>query len=157
MATFLDRHSDADKAAMKALLMPLVAASRSRDFVDVAAARVQIAAFMQALSDCPRAIVQEAVAAMVSRGVVWMPKPGELKAECARIVGFKRAAVFKEITGSCRLQADGRCNASFFMEDEAGRSRRCDCWTDAQRAMDRIGQPIALPPAQPELRESEIW
>ena len=90
MPPFWDRHSQADKDALKALLMPLVAASRSRDFVDVNSARVQLAAFMQALSDCPREIVEEAVAAMVTRGIVWMPKPGELKAECARIVAAKR-------------------------------------------------------------------
>lgn len=133
-----DRTSRADQAAMRDLLLPLVAASRSRDFTDTGSAKVQVLAFLQALEDVPRALVAEAVAARVQAGVTWMPKPGELKADCARLRSEARATAAKRILIDCP-------HTGHWAEDADGRVDRCACWQRAQAAMAAIGAPVQAP------------
>lgn len=145
--------SKADQAAMGEMLAPLVAASRPREFSNPKAASAIVIAFCQALEEVPRTIVGEAVFAMVSRGIVWFPKPGELKEECARIVGLKRKAAADRHLAECD-------HPRHFIEVEINgvpRMKRCHCWERAQQAMDDVCAPIALPPAQHELQDSQVW
>lgn len=133
-----DRTNRADQAAMRDLLLPLVAASRSRDFADTGTAKVQVLAFLQALEDVPRELVAQAVAARVRAGVTWMPKPGELKADCAKLRTEARAAAFKKAVAGC-------AHAGYWAENAQGQVDRCACWTRGQAAMAAIGAPVQAP------------
>lgn len=149
--TYWTRSSE-DRAAMAALLRPLVAATRPREFVGTEAAAAQVLAFVQCLRDCPRAVVAEAVTGLVERGLTWMPKPGELKAACAHLVAEKRrAAWLATLASDCP-----DCHGSRWREvsvNSVPRMTRCACWTAAMQAVDRVGQPLALPQSREDRDE----
>lgn len=143
-----DRTSRVDQAAMRDLLVPLVAASRSRDFADTATAKVQVLAYMQALEDVPRELVAQAVAARVRAGVTWMPKPGELKADCARLRAEARSEAWQRVMASC-------AHPRQWVENAERRMERCPCWHRGQAAMAAIGAPVQAPLLL-EGREAEV-
>lgn len=97
---------------------------------------------MQCLEDVPRALVASAVGAIVRRGVTWMPKPGELKAECARIRRDERSAAARRHLADCP-------HSGHFVEvvaaDGVERAERRPCWKRAQAEMDAIGAPVSAP------------
>ena len=138
MVRHWNRHNQADREAMAALLMPLVAASRSADFADVSSARIQVLAFLQALEDVPRQLVEIAIADRVAAGVTWMPKPGELKGDCAKL----RARARRE---AARSHLEGCDHASHYVDVGGGTVERCPCWKLAHAAMDAIGAPVQAP------------
>lgn len=142
---FWDPRADADHDAMKRLMAPLIVASRDRNFIDKAAARAQTYAWRVSLADVPPAIVEEAITNLVRRGVDFMPRPGEVKAECKKVLDAKRAAAAKVHLEDCD-------HPSRFIEID-GKMRRCPCWTRAQTAMDLVGQPIAWPPSREDAQE----
>ncbi len=143
--TFWDPRSDADHVAMARLLAPLIVASRDRNFIDKASATAQTYTWRISLADVPRPILETAIENLIRRGVAWMPRPGEVKAECAKVVAAQRTAAAKVHLEDCE-------HSSHFIEI-AGRVQRCPCWTRAQLAMAQVGQPIALEPSREDRQE----
>ena len=111
---------------------PLITASRTKDFEGADRARVQLHTWMLSLQDVPEAVLTEAVARLVRRGVTWMPKPGELKAVCADVLTERRTAVAKRHLEDCP-------HSGHWTEDAHGRMVRCPCWTRAMDAKREIG------------------
>lgn len=149
MTSYWDRHSESDRAVMKSFLMPLVAATKPRDFIDQASARVQVTAFLQALEDVPKPIVEAGVTNLVRNGLTWMPKPGEVKSECAKVLEQRRRAAMTHALEHCH-------HDKHWIEverDGVSRITRCPCWQTGLEAQAKLGQPIALPAAL-ELSES---
>lgn len=144
--TYWDVRSEADHKAMAALLAPLIVASRDRNFISVEAAKAQTYAWRLSLAEVPRPIVAEAIAAIVARGVTWMPKPGEVKAECAAIVERTRKAVRQHFLESCR-------HSSQWIDSPKG-LERCPCWKGMQKALEQVERPIELPASREELAEA---
>lgn len=137
-APFWDPRSDDDHKAMAQLLAPLIVASRDRNFIDQKAAKAQTYAWRISLADVPRPIVEEAIANLVRAGINWMPKPGEVKAECAKVMATKRKL-------AAALHLESCDHSSHFIENEKGQLERCPCWKRAQQAMEDVGQAIQLP------------
>jgi len=150
-APFWDPRSDADHLEMASLLAPLIVASRDRNFIDKGAAKAQTYAWRLSMADVPRPILEEAIANMVRRGVTWMPRPGDVKAECAKVMAAKRQAAIALHLDSCEHP---RQFEEFTDRNGVVRNRKCSCWKRAQHAADLIGQAI-LPPSREETRELE--
>ena len=55
--------------------------SQNRNFIGKEAAKAQTSLRLS-LADVPRPILEEAIDWLVTRGITWMPKPGDVKAEC---------------------------------------------------------------------------
>jgi len=150
-APFWDHRSDDDHKAMAKLLAPLVVASQNRNFIDPQAAKAQTYTWRISLADVPRLILEEAITRIVTRGITWMPKPGEVKDECAKVLAEKRKAAMV-------LHLDGCEHSSHFEEftDRNGvtRTRRCGCWQRAITAADRVGLPLS-PAHREEPKEIE--
>ena len=144
--------SVSDRAAMAALLQPLVAATRPREFVGAENASAQVLAFVQGLEDCPHDIVAAAIGRLVTRGLTWMPKPGEVKAECAKVVAERRAEAWRTSLAEDCADCGGQRWRPVFVNG-VERLQRCDCWTAAQKATNRIGQAITLPPSREDASE----
>lgn len=137
---FWRRDSEEDRKRFALLMAPLVGASRTKTFT-----RHEGTAYILSMQDVPPAILEEAVIALVQQGVTWMPKPGELKAECAKVMAAKRKV-------AASLHLEGCEHSSHFIEID-GRMQRCPCWTRAQQAMADVGQAIALPPSREDSSE----
>lgn len=131
---FWRRDNEQDRKKFAMLLAPLVGASRTKSFT-----RHEGTAYMLSMQDVPPAILEAAVVQLVQAGVTWMPKPGELKAECAKVMAVKRKA-------AAALHLEGCDHSSHFIEVD-GKNKRCPCWIRAQQAMEAVGQAISLPPA----------
>jgi hypothetical protein len=136
-AKFWDVRSDEDHVAMATLLAPLIVASQNRNFIGKESARAQTYAWRLSLADVPRPILEEAIDRLVNRGITWMPKPGDVKEECAKVMAEKRKA-------AAALFLDGCEHSSHFIEID-GKNERCDCWKRALAAAEAVGQQIALP------------
>lgn len=139
---FWNRDSEADRQRFAVILAPLVGASRTKSFT-----RHEGTAYILSLQDVSPEILTAAVESLVRQGVTWMPKPGDLKAECAKVMAAKRKAVAAIHLESCD-------HASHFIEDQATkRMKRCPCWDRAQAAMAAVGQPITLPASREDAME----
>lgn len=136
---YWDRMNEEHRAAFARLLAPLIAASRTKDYELKEKATVQLHTWMVSMREVPPMIIEEAIANLVNAGVTWMPKPGDLKAACAKVMADKRKAAAAIHLESCD-------HSSHFIENTYGRLERCPCWTRAQHAMASVGQAIALPP-----------
>ena len=137
---FWNRDSEEDRKKFALVLAPLVGASRTKSFT-----RHEGTAYIMSMQDVPPAILEAAVASLVNAGVTWMPKPGDLKAECAKVMATKRKAAAALHLGNCE-------HSSHFIDGRNG-LERCPCWKRAQRAMAEVGQAIALPPSREEALE----
>lgn len=131
---FWRRDNEEDRQRFATLLLPLVGASRTKSFT-----RSEGTAYILSMQDVPPAILEAAVVRLVKAGVTWMPKPGELKAECAKVMSERRAAAAQLHLSECT-------HSSHWIEVD-GAMQRCPCWTRAQQAMLEVGQALALPPA----------
>lgn len=140
-----DRMNPEHRARFGVLLAPLIAASRTKDYETPEKATVQLHTWMISMCEVPESILSEAIANLVNRGVTWMPKPGDLKAECAKVMALKRKA-------AAALHLD-TCEHSSRFIDVSGRMERCPCWKRAQQAMADVGQAIALPPSREDQME----
>ena len=137
-----DRMNTEHRARFAVLLAPLIAASRTKDYETKEKATVQLHTWMISMREVPPMIIEEAVAKLVNAGVTWMPKPGDLKAACAKVMAVKRKA-------AAAIHLEDCDHSSHWIEID-GRLQRCPCWTRAQAAMAAVGQAIALPPASRE-------
>lgn len=137
---FWNRDSEADRKRFALILAPLVGASRTKSFT-----RHEGTAYILSMQDVPPEILAAAVESLVKAGVTWMPKPGDLKTECAKVIAAKRKAV-------AAIHLDGCDHDSHFIEIN-GRLERCPCWVRAQDAMAAVGQAIALPPSREDAME----
>lgn len=139
---FWNRDNEDDRKKFALILAPLVGASRTKSFT-----RHEGTAYILSMQDVPPAILEEAVSSLVKQGVTWMPKPGDLKAECAKVMAAKRKA-------AAALHLDGCDHSSqYIYNPETRRDERCPCWTRAQQAMAAVGQAIALPSSREEQKE----
>lgn len=134
---FWNRDSEEDRKKFALILAPLVGASRTKSFT-----RHEGTAYIISMQDVPPAILEAAVASLVNAGVTWMPKPGDLKAECAKVMAAKRKAAAAVHLDDCE-------HSSHFIDGPKG-LERCPCWKRAQQAMASVGQAIALPPSHHE-------
>jgi hypothetical protein len=132
---FWRRDDEDDRKRFATLLLPLVGASRTKSFT-----RAEGTAYILSMQDVPPAILEEAVVRLVRAGVTWMPKPGDLKTECAKVMAEKRAT-------AARLHLSECTHSSHWIEID-GKLQRCPCWTRAQQAMLDVGHQIALPPKE---------
>lgn len=133
-----DRLNPEHRERFGILLAPLIAASRTKDYETKEKATVQLHTWMLSMRDVPAPILEEAIANLVTAGVTWMPKPGDLKAECAKVMAAKRKL-------AAALHLESCDHSSHFIENEQGQLERCPCWKRAQQAMEDVGQAIALP------------
>jgi hypothetical protein len=141
-APFWDPRSDADHRAMAQLLAPLVVASQNRNFISPEAAKAQTYTWRLTLADVPPAILEEAIGRIVLRGITWMPKPGEVKDECAKVLAEKRKAAMVLHLGHCDHSSHYE---EFTDRNGVTRTRRCACWRRALTAADQVGLPIQAP------------
>lgn len=137
---FWNRDREEDRVAFARVIAPLVAASRTKTFT-----RPEATAYMLSMQDVPPSILADAVSALLQRGVDWMPKPGDLKTECAKVMAAKRKA-------AAAVHLQGCDHSSHFIEVD-GRMQRCPCWKRAQQAMSDVGQAITLPPSREDQLE----
>ncbi len=135
---YWDRRNAEHRARFGGLLAPLVAASRTKDFDGVERATVQLHAWMLSLQDVPADVLEEAIGHLVRRGVTWMPKPGDVKSECAQVVRHRRAHAARRYLATCD-------HAGYFVENERGQMERCPCFRRAMTAMSEVAAPLALP------------
>lgn len=143
-----DRMKADHRERFAVLLAPLIAASRTKDYETIEKATVQLHTWMISMREVPESILSEAIANLVNAGITWMPKPGDLKAECAKVMASKRKAASALHLNNCE-------HSSHFIEGIGGRMERCPCWKRAQQAMLDVGQAIALPPAREDATELE--
>lgn len=144
---FWNRTVVADRKAFAALLAPLIAASRCKEFDDPASARTQLHVWMISMADVPRPIVSDAVDRLLSQGVTWMPRPGDVKAVCCDIVDEHRRIATRDANA---LAADCvQCAGTQWVShtDEAGveRMKRCWCFTRGMELIAEAGQPLKRP------------
>jgi len=147
--SFWDRRSADDRRGFAALLAPLIVASRTKDF-EGEKAKPQLHVWMISLHDVPRVVLEDAITALVQRGVTWMPKPGDLRAECAAVVDARRRAVApaaQALIAEC-VQCDG--SGWEYVKDAQGveRAQRCGCHRRSMELIAGLPEPIALPPAE---------
>lgn len=135
---FWNSDSEEDRKRFALLLAPLVGASRTKTFT-----RHEGTAYLLSMQDVSPAILEEAVVVLVRRGITWMPKPGDLKAECVRILNEKRAAARLEQMKTCQHISGGWREV---IVNGVERMERCECWTAGKAAADRIGAALELPP-----------
>ncbi len=109
------RDNEEDRKRFALLMAPLIGASRTKSFT-----RHEGTAYILSMQDVPPAILEAAVEQLVRAGVTWMPKPGDLKAECAKVMAAKRKA-------AAALHLESCDNDSYFI-DIVGRMQRCPCW-----------------------------
>lgn len=140
-----DRMNSDHRARFAMLLAPLIAASRTKDYETTEKATVQLHTWMISMREVPESILSESIANLVNAGVTWMPKPGDLKAECAKVMAAKRKAAAAVHLEDCD-------HSSHFIEID-GKNERCPCWKRAQQAMACVGQAIALPPSREDSQE----
>lgn len=158
-----DRRNVEHQKAMIAILAPLIVASRSRDFATPELTHNQMHAWIPALQDVSGSVIEAGVDRLVSRGVTWMPKPGDLRAVCSEIVRERRAAVAKQAAewkATCETCAG---SGLAYVTDAAGVERvtRCVCVTRGIEAVAAAGLQIpcerpALPEWPPELVSGEL-
>ncbi len=91
MADFWDRHNENDRAQFARFLSPLVIASRTKNFTGAEAA-----VYLLTLKDVPRDILALGVTQLIEAGVTWMPKPGDVKAACAKVIEARRAVAARQ-------------------------------------------------------------
>lgn len=144
---FWDVRSDEDHELMARFLAPLIVASRDRNFIDKKAARAQTYAWRLTLADVPKSIVEQAITNIVARGVTWMPKPGDVKQECAKVIEQKRKALRDHYLSACTHSSQ--------WEDTDKGVQRCACWQGLQTALANVEQPIALPASREDSAELE--
>ena len=137
---FWRRDSEDDRKKFALILAPLVGASRTKSFT-----RHEGTAYILSMQDVPPEILAAAVESLVQAGVTWMPKPGDLKAECAKVMAAKRKAV-------AAIHLEGCDHSSHWIESDAG-LERCPCWKRAQDAMAAVGQAIVLPASREDAME----
>lgn len=142
---FWNVRSEDDHQAMAELLAPLIVASRDRSFIDRQAARAQTYAWRLTLAEVPRPIVKAAITRLVARGVTWMPKPGDVKKECAAVVEETRKQLRARILADCT-------HSSQWVDGDRG-LERCPCWKRLQTALASVDRPIELPPSREERQE----
>ena len=153
-----DRLNEAHRAAFARMLAPLIAASRSKDYETKEKATVQLHTWMLSMRDVSPVIIEEAIANLITAGVTWMPKPGELKAECAKVMTRKRLEAYEDslpaLCPTCHREKDYK-GARWKEVSINGVDRlvQCDCRTVALEAADRVGQAIALPPSREDALE----
>ncbi len=146
-AKFWDVRSEDDHQLMAALLAPMIVASRDKNFIDPKAARAQTYAWRLALVNVPKGVVKEAIDRLVARGINWMPRPGEVKQECAKLGEQRRALV--------RQSALAGCTHPSQWEDTEHGLQRCGCWTVMRKQLESIDQPLELPPAREDALEMQ--
>lgn len=76
-----------------------------------------------------------------------VPTPADVKRQAAAVLAERRKAAAARALADCQHDSGW---TSFTDVDGVERVKRCDCWRAAQAAMNAVGQPIALPPAQQE-------
>ena len=150
---FWNRDSEQDRMTFARALAPLVAASRTKTFT-----RAEATAYMLSLQDVPPTILNDAVAALLSRGVDWMPKPGDLKKECAAVMTHRRKEAYNAtLPAECSTCGREKTYKGARWKEVSingvDRLVRCDCQTVALQAADRVGQAIALPPSREDQTE----
>lgn len=135
------------------LLSPLVASAGAfelRQWNDPGYARTQLRTWMLSLREVTKDVLAEAVDAMVTRGVTRMPRPGDVRAECAKVITAKRKKAFETMLVSECVS----CRNTRWIDvvDPAGavRMMRCSCWQTATKAMNAVGNRLALPPSEDE-------
>jgi hypothetical protein len=142
-----DRREESHRRAFASLLAPLVVASRSKDF-EGERAKTQLHAWMLSLQDVTREVLAEAIDRLVTRGVTWMPKPGDVRKECADVITERRKALApraQAITAECDY-----CQGSGFEPitvDGVDHVRPCGCRARVRALYEGLPEPIALPPA----------
>lgn len=140
-----DRMNPEHRERFGVLLAPLIAASRTKDYETKEKATVQLHTWMISLREVPASILEEAIANLVNAGVTFMPKPGEVKAACAKVMAAKRKA-------AAALHLEHCDHASQWIDGPNG-LERCPCWKRAQQAMADVGQAIALPSSREDAME----
>lgn len=110
----------------------------------------QVRAYSRSLDGIPADVLFEAADGLINaaaggRKFYPLPTAPDVKGACAEVMSKRRNA-------AARLHLDG-CEHSGHWIDEGRGMTRCPCWTQAMRAMETVGERIALPPA-PE--ESEV-
>lgn len=147
--SFWNHQNEDDRKRFVLLMAPLVAASRTKSFT-----RYEAIAYMTSMQDTPEAILQEAVQNLLAAGVTWMPRPGDLKTECAKVMATKRQLAYqKSLPGVCPICGREKdfTGARFKEVSINGVTRmvKCDCVRAALEAANNVGLAIALPPANP--------
>jgi sugar phosphate isomerase/epimerase len=133
-----DRRNREHRDRFAVLLTPLILASRTKDYETPEKATAQLHTWMISFQEVHESIIAEAISIMVNRGIEWMPKPRELKEQCAKVMAEKRKA-------AAALHLDGCIHSSHWIELD-GVNQRCECWKRAIAAAEAVGQQIALPP-----------
>lgn len=147
MASVWDRRNEQDRAEFAALLAPLIVASRSKDF-DGEKAKPQLHVWMMSLHDVPKDVLRESIERLIQRGVTWMPRPGEVRAECSAAVSDRRRVMAAR--GVAVIAECEECHGSTWRERGDGCVERCDCHAHALRLQEGLPAPLALPPAERE-------
>lgn len=141
MANVWDRRNEQDRAEFASLLAPLIVASRSKDF-DGEKAKPQLHVWMMSLHDVPKDVLRESVERLIQRGITWMPRPGEVRTECASVVSSRRRAMAAR--GAAVIAECDECHGSTWREGADGRVSRCDCHAHALRLQEGLPVPLAL-------------
>ncbi len=111
-----------------------------------------IGVYWHALKDVPSDLRVETLLEAANRKWFKFPTPADLKKIAAELIETRRKEAFRE-----SLPADcPDCGGSRWRPvtiDGVERLERCGCWQAAKKAMERVGQPIALPPSRDEHTE----
>lgn len=140
---FWNPHDETDRDAMRDLLVPLIIASRCRDFIDKTMARAQTYTWCVTMRDVPREILALAIERIVGGGVTWMPKPGEVKKICHDIIAAKQAEARRGALAKCKHSGHWITTNV----DGVERMKRCACWERGEQLALKVAPPIALPAA----------
>lgn len=143
-----------------ALIKPLAraagtAGTRIYDDPQVSAETVQ--AWILALRDVPADVLEEARNRLLTEGITWMPRPGDLKRHCVAIVAEQRRAIAAEVQALlARCECGGHEPGWELVTDAQGveRLRRCRCWRLGQERLAQAPPALALPPAR-DLAEAD--
>lgn len=150
---FWRRDNEDDRKKFALILAPLVGASRTKSFT-----KHEGTAYILSMQDVSPAILEDAVGALVKRGITWMPKPGDLKAECAKVMHAKRLqahdASLPDECPTCGREKDYKgARWKEITINGVERLVMCDCKRIALKAADRVGQALELPPSREDDRE----
>jgi hypothetical protein len=129
------------------VLGPLVVATRPADLRTPSAIADAAPAWILCLKDVPADVLQRGVAALLSAGPKWMPRPGDLREACAAdIAKIRKAAGARsaQVIAECE-----ECQGSAWRETDRGYVR-CECHAHALRLLEGVPAPLPLPPATVE-------
>lgn len=131
------------RSVFGAVLAPLIVASGTRAFADPDRSRVVMQAWILSLQDVPREVLEAGVARLLTRGVTWMPRPGDLRQACAEVQQERRADAAARARRECQVCID----SPGWVEvetDEGPAMRRCACRREVLAAIAAVGNPVAM-------------